>query len=93
VLLVLMGSGVAGAMMSIIALGAIFYPPRIRVTGFGWAGAVSRVGAVLGPMAGGWIIGAGIAPRLILGLLAVPSLLCIIGSLGLRRSVATAQGS
>lgn len=91
-LLVLMGSGVAGVMMSIIALGALFYPPQIRVTGFGWAGAVTRVGAVLGPMAGGWIIAAGIAPRMVLGLVGVPSLLCIIGTLALRRSVAAAQG-
>jgi MFS transporter, AAHS family, 4-hydroxybenzoate transporter len=79
--------------MSIIALGAIFYPPQIRVTGFGWAGAVSRVGAVLGPLAGGWIITAGVAPRLILGMLAAPSLLCIIGTLAMRRSVAEAQSS
>jgi AAHS family 4-hydroxybenzoate transporter-like MFS transporter len=93
VLLVLMGSGVAGVMMSIIALGAIFYPPEIRVTGFGWAGAVTRVGAVLGPLAGGWIIAAGVAPRLILGLVAVPSLLCIIGTLAMRRAVAEAQKS
>ena len=93
VLLVLMGSGVAGVIMSIIALGAIFYPPQIRVTGFGWAGAVSRVGAVLGPLAGGWIIGSGIPPRMILGLIAVPSLLCIVGTLAMRRSVAAAQGA
>jgi MFS transporter, AAHS family, 4-hydroxybenzoate transporter len=93
VLLVLMGSGVAGVMMSIIALGAIFYPPEIRVTGFGWAGAVTRIGAVVGPLAGGWIIAAGIAPRLILGLVAVPSLLCIIGTLAMRRAVAEAQQS
>jgi MFS transporter, AAHS family, 4-hydroxybenzoate transporter len=92
ILLVLMGSGVAGVMMSIIALGALFYPPEIRVTGFGWAAAVSRIGAVLGPMAGGWIIGTGIAPRMILGLIAVPSLFCILGALALRRSVIEAQG-
>jgi MFS transporter, AAHS family, 4-hydroxybenzoate transporter len=93
VLLVLMGSGVAGVMMSIIALGAIFYPPEIRVTGFGWAGAVTRIGAVVGPLAGGWIIAAGVAPRLILGLVAVPSLLCILGTLAMRRAVAEAQQS
>ena len=93
VLLVLMGSGVAGVLMSIIALGAIFYPPEIRVTGFGWAGAVTRIGAVVGPLAGGWIIAAGIAPRLILGLVAVPSLLCIIGTLAMRRAVTEAQQS
>jgi MFS transporter, AAHS family, 4-hydroxybenzoate transporter len=93
VLLVLMGSGVAGVMMSIIALGAIFYPPEIRVTGFGWAGAVTRIGAVLGPLAGGWIITAGVTPRMTLGLVAVPSLLCIIGTLAMRRSVADAQQS
>ena len=91
-LLVLMGSGIGGVIMAFIALGAIFYPPAIRVTGFGWAGAVSRVGAVLGPIAGGWIIASGIAPRMMLGLIAVPALLCIVGTLAMRRSVAEAQG-
>ncbi len=91
VLLVLMGSGVAGVLMSIIALGAIFYPPHIRVTGFGWAGAVTRIGAVLGPLAGGWILATGVGPRVTLGLIAVPALLCILGTLAMRRSVAEAQ--
>jgi AAHS family 4-hydroxybenzoate transporter-like MFS transporter len=90
-LLVLMGSGIGGVIMAFIALGAIFYPPGIRVTGFGWAGAVSRVGAVLGPLAGGWIIASGMVPRLMLGLIAVPALLCIAGTLAMRRSVAEAQ--
>jgi MFS transporter, AAHS family, 4-hydroxybenzoate transporter len=93
VLLVLMGSGIGGVIMSFIALGAIFYPPAIRVTGFGWAGAVSRVGAVLGPLAGGWIIAAGVAPRVMLGLIAIPALLCIAGTLAMRRSVAEAQAT
>ncbi|MGC1459988.1 MAG: MFS transporter [Steroidobacteraceae bacterium] len=84
-LLVLMGSGIGGVIMAFIALGAIFYPAAIRVTGFGWAGAVSRVGGVLGPLAGGWIIAAGIAPRMTLGLIAVPALLCIAGTLAMRR--------
>jgi AAHS family 4-hydroxybenzoate transporter-like MFS transporter len=92
-LLVLMGSGIGGVIMAFIALGAIFYPPAIRVTGFGWAGAVSRVGAVLGPLAGGWIIATGIAPRMMLGLIAVPALLCIAGTLAMRRSVAEAQAT
>ncbi|MEJ0008908.1 MAG: hypothetical protein WDM77_21720 [Steroidobacteraceae bacterium] len=86
-----MGSGIGGVILSIIALGAIFYPPEIRVTGFGWAGAVSRFGAVLGPLAGGWIIAAGVSPRVTLGLVAVPALLCIAGTLAMRRSVAEAQ--
>jgi AAHS family 4-hydroxybenzoate transporter-like MFS transporter len=91
VLLVFMGSGVAGVVMSIIALGAIFYPPEIRATGFGWAGAITRVGAVLGPLAGGWIIAAGVSSRATLGLVAVPALLCIAATLAMRRSVAEAQ--
>jgi len=90
-LLVLMGSGVAGVVMSIIALGAIFYPPEIRATGFGWAGAISRIGAVLGPLAGGWIIAAGVSSRATLGLVAVPALLCIAATLGMRGAVAEAQ--
>ncbi|HTC43870.1 MAG TPA: MFS transporter [Steroidobacteraceae bacterium] len=91
VLLVLMGSGVAGVLMSIIALGAIFYPPPIRVTGFGWAGAVTRIGAVLGPLAGGWILAAGVSPQITLGLISVPALLCIVGTLTMRRAVRQAQ--
>jgi MFS transporter, AAHS family, 4-hydroxybenzoate transporter len=91
VLLVLMGSGVAGVVMSIIALGAIFYPPQIRATGFGWAGAITRVGAVLGPLAGGWIIAAGVSSRATLGLVAVPALLCIAATLAMRGAVAEAQ--
>ena len=91
VLLVFMGSGVAGVVMSIIALGAIFYPPEIRATGFGWAGAITRVGAVLGPLAGGWIIAAGVSSRTTLGLIAVPALFCIAATLAMRRSVADAQ--
>jgi len=90
-LLVLMGSGVAGVVMSFIALGAIFYPPSIRATGFGWAGAVSRIGAVLGPLAGGWLLSAGVGPRTTLGLIAVPAVLCILGTLAMRRSVVEAQ--
>ncbi len=55
-LLVLMGSGVAGVVMSLIALGAIFYPPEIRATGFGWAGGgdAGRRGA---GATGGWLAG------------------------------------
>ncbi len=93
VLLVLMGSGVAGVLMSIIALGAIFYPPSIRATGFGWAGAVTRVGAAAGPLAGGWLLANGVGPRTTLGLIALPALLCIAGTLAMRRSVAEAQGT
>jgi AAHS family 4-hydroxybenzoate transporter-like MFS transporter len=92
-LLVLMGSGVAGVVMSFIALGAIFYPPPIRATGFGWAGAVTRIGAVLGPLAGGWLLATGVGPRTTLGLIAVPALLCIVGTLAMRRSVAEAQAA
>jgi MFS family permease len=77
--------------MSIIALGAIFYPPEIRATGFGWAGAITRVGAVLGPLAGGWIIAAGVSSRITLGLVAVPALLCIAATLAMRRAVVEAQ--
>ena len=90
-LLVLMGSGIAGVVMSIIALGAIFYPTAIRATGFGWAGAVSRIGAVLGPLAGGWLLASGVGSRTTLGLIAVPALLCILGTLAMRRSILGAR--
>jgi MFS transporter, AAHS family, 4-hydroxybenzoate transporter len=83
-LLVLIGSGVAGAMLSLIALGALFYPPPIRVTGFGWAAAISRGGAMLGPLAGGWILARGVPATMIIGLISIPAALCIVGTLGMK---------
>jgi len=92
-LLVLVGSGAAGAMLSIFAVGAIYYPPAIRVSGFGWAGAITRGGAVLGPLLGGWVLGSGVPAARIMALTALPAALCCLTAVSMRGSLQTAQAA
>lgn len=54
-----------GAQMCTIAFGAAFYETQVRATGVGWSMGVGRVGGVLGPVFGGLLIGAGVAPPML----------------------------
>lgn len=59
----LAGTCVSGGQMSVIALVAVLYPPRLRSTGVGWALGVGRAGGIVGPLVVGVALGAGAAPR------------------------------
>jgi AAHS family 4-hydroxybenzoate transporter-like MFS transporter len=83
----LVGAGISGAMFAIFALAAGFYPAGLRATGYGWAAAVARGGAVLGPLAGGWVLAAGVAPRDVMAMLAVPALVCALMVIPVSRVV------
>jgi AAHS family 4-hydroxybenzoate transporter-like MFS transporter len=87
ILFALVGAGISGAMFAIFALAAGFYPAELRATGYGWAAAVARIGAVLGPLVGGWGLAAGVAPRDIMALLAVPALVCALMVIPVARVV------
>jgi AAHS family 4-hydroxybenzoate transporter-like MFS transporter len=50
-----------GAQMCIIGLSASFYDTSLRATGVGWSLGAGRVGAVVGPVIGGVLIGAGLS--------------------------------
>jgi MFS transporter, AAHS family, 4-hydroxybenzoate transporter len=50
-----------GSQMCTIALSASFYESELRATGVGWAFGIGRIGAVLGPVLGGLLIGYGIS--------------------------------
>ncbi|MDH7794235.1 MULTISPECIES: MFS transporter [unclassified Beijerinckia] len=53
----LAGLFTVGAQMCAIALSSHLYETSIRSTGVGWAFGIGRVGAVVGPIAGGILIG------------------------------------
>ena len=54
-----------GAQMCAVSLSASLYDAALRTTGIGFSMAVGRVGAIVGPLLGGALIGAGIsAPEL-----------------------------
>jgi AAHS family 4-hydroxybenzoate transporter-like MFS transporter len=77
VLLLVIGAGVSGGQVALIALSAIFYPPGLRATGAGWASGVGRMGAVLAPLAGGFVFARfDLEPEQHLTLLIPPMLIC-----------------
>jgi AAHS family 4-hydroxybenzoate transporter-like MFS transporter len=84
-LLLTIGAGTSGTQFAFNAVSAAFYPPLIRSTGVGWAVGVGRVGAVVGPIFGGFILKEQLATPLVLGLLVIPVLLCAVSVMFLPR--------
>jgi AAHS family 4-hydroxybenzoate transporter-like MFS transporter len=77
-LLLTIGAGTSGTQFAFNALSAAFYPSLIRSTGVGWAVGVGRIGAILGPAFGGFIVRAQLQTSQVLGLLVIPVVLCAV---------------
>ncbi|HTI67014.1 MAG TPA: MFS transporter [Caulobacteraceae bacterium] len=73
------GMFTVGAQMTAIALSSHLYETSLRSTGVGWAFGVGRIGAVVGPIAGGLLIGAHIP---------IPMLFLIAGAVALCAALA-----
>jgi AAHS family 4-hydroxybenzoate transporter-like MFS transporter len=50
------GFGMQGVQYGVNALPGMIYPTSFRAFGTGWAGAFGRIGAVLGPVVGGYLV-------------------------------------
>lgn len=59
--LAMLGFGIQGGFVGLYALSARLYPAAFRTTGVGWAMGAGRFGAIIGPLAGGLLIGAGLS--------------------------------
>ncbi|AHH94942.1 MFS transporter [Kutzneria albida] len=57
----LSGAFVFSAQVLVYAYVARVYPQNSRATALGWAAGVGRLGAITGPLVGGWLLSAGIA--------------------------------
>jgi AAHS family benzoate transporter-like MFS transporter len=57
VFVTLSGFFAGAAQAGVIALAALMYPVSVRSTGVGWAMALGRLGAVVGPLTGGILLG------------------------------------
>jgi MFS transporter, AAHS family, benzoate transport protein len=57
------GGGTIGTQVLVNVLVSSLYPDRIRGTGLGWALGVGRLGAICGPLIGGFMLTAGLAPQ------------------------------
>ncbi len=70
-----LGVVVQGAQGGLGVIAATIYPTSIRSTGIGWALGVGRVGSIVGPLLGGWMLTLDWGPRQILLAGAVPAVL------------------
>jgi benzoate transport len=72
IMALIIGVTVQGGFNGFWALAAKLYPAEIRSTGVGWALGVGRIGAVLGPIVGGLMVGAHMPLPAIFAAFAVP---------------------
>jgi AAHS family 4-hydroxybenzoate transporter-like MFS transporter len=76
------GIGVIGGQTVSNALTADYYPTAIRSTGIGWALGVGRVGSILGPILGGFLLNYGGSARRVFWAAAAPALIATFAAAG-----------
>jgi AAHS family 4-hydroxybenzoate transporter-like MFS transporter len=75
-LVLVTGSGIVGGQAALNGLAATMYPTTARSTGVGWALGMGRMGAILAPLLGAVLLGAGFEPAQIFATAVVPTLVC-----------------
>lgn len=70
-LIACVGFFLVGGQLGVISLCGVFYPTAYRANGAGWASGVAKIGSVLGPLAGGWVLSTNMPVRNIFAVLAI----------------------
>ncbi len=78
------GFGIQGGFVGMYSLAAKLYPTEIRATGVGWAVGAGRIGAIFGPLAGGFLIGAGFGMSTNFIFFAIPTIISGIATIYIR---------
>jgi len=89
VLAFILGFFTVGGMIGLYSASAGIYPTSVRSTGLGWGIGIGRIGAILGPNIAGVLIGIGWEQSDYFLLLAVPLLVAMVSTYGLRKVVGT----
>jgi AAHS family 4-hydroxybenzoate transporter-like MFS transporter len=71
VLVACLGFFLVGGQFGVISICGVFYPSAYRANGAGWASSVAKVGSVLGPLVGGWILSTSLPIRNIFAVVAI----------------------
>lgn len=77
-LLGMIGFCIQGGFVGLYAVAAGLYPTEIRSTGVGFAMSSGRLGGIVSPSLGGWLISIGISPNTNFIIFAVPAFLAAI---------------
>ncbi len=84
VVVFLAGYGVAGGQTAINALSATYYPTDLRSTGIGAGLGIGRIGAIIGPVVGGILMGRHLPTQNLFLVAAVPALISAIVMMGMH---------
>ena len=69
---------VSGGHFGVHSIAGVFYPSAIRASGAGWATSIAKIGGILGPLVGGYVLASGMPVIRSYALLAVcPAILCL----------------
>jgi len=86
------GLGFIGSQVLTNAFIVTRYPEHLRGAGIGWALSVGRLGAILGPSMGGWILSSGLGVQWNFYLFAVPGLLGALAAVSVPAVLARRGG-
>jgi AAHS family 4-hydroxybenzoate transporter-like MFS transporter len=70
-LIACIGFFLVGGQFGVISICGIFYPSAYRANGAGWASSMAKIGSVLGPLVGGWVLSTSLQVRNIFAVLAI----------------------
>lgn len=75
---VIVGFFINASVAGMYAVVSTRYPPQIRSTGVGWGVGMGRLGSILAPMLAGALLGAGMGPKELYFVFAVPMVIAAI---------------
>jgi AAHS family 4-hydroxybenzoate transporter-like MFS transporter len=82
----LSGFAIVGGQPAVNALAATYYPTSLRSTGIGWSLGVGRVGSVVGPVLGGYLMHLHWSHSQLFIAAAIPAVVSLCGILAIRFS-------
>jgi AAHS family 4-hydroxybenzoate transporter-like MFS transporter len=74
------GVGIIGGQNGSHALSSDYYPTAIRATGVGWALGVGRIGSIVGPLIGGYLLTQAGGARQVLWMACIPALIATVAA-------------
>lgn len=84
---------IIGAQPGLNAMAATFYPTYMRSTGVGWGLGIGRIGAIVGPVAGGELMGLQWSSSRLFFIFAIPALMSMIVMVFLRLVLKPGEGA
>jgi AAHS family 4-hydroxybenzoate transporter-like MFS transporter len=82
-----------GAQMCTVSLLAVYYDTRLRATGVGWGMGCGRVGGIIGPVIGGWLIAASVSAGAIFVIAGLVCAACAVTVFAIGRFVLRAPAA